>query len=86
MAKARPITEAEFKRAFALAGTSRYPERNQAILALSARAGMPLPDAPRKLLVKARRITATCAQRGEANRGPLEMIGFFYTAQGQVLA
>lgn len=40
MPKARPITEAEFKRAFALAGTSRYPERNQAILALSARAGM----------------------------------------------
>jgi integrase len=40
MAKARPITEAEFKRAFLLAGTSRYPERNQAILALSARAGM----------------------------------------------
>lgn len=40
MPKARPITEAEFKRAFALAATSRYPERNQAILALSARAGM----------------------------------------------
>lgn len=40
MPKARPITEAEFKRAFALAATSRYPERNQTILALSARAGM----------------------------------------------
>jgi integrase len=40
MAKARPISEAEFKRAFTLAGSSRYPERNQAILALSARAGM----------------------------------------------
>lgn len=40
MPKARPITDAEFRRTFALAGTSRYPERNQALLALSARAGM----------------------------------------------
>lgn len=40
MARARPITEAEFRRTMAMAGTSRYPERNQLCLALSARAGM----------------------------------------------
>lgn len=40
MGKARPITEAEFRRTMAMAGTSRYPERNQLCLALSARAGM----------------------------------------------
>lgn len=40
MGKARPITEAEFRRTMAMAGTSRYPERNRLCLALSARAGM----------------------------------------------
>lgn len=40
MAKARPINEAEFRRAYSLAATSRYPARNQAVLSLSARAGM----------------------------------------------
>jgi integrase/recombinase XerD len=40
MPKARPITEAEFRRAIALTSETRYPERNRAILILSARAGM----------------------------------------------
>ena len=40
MPKARPITEAEFRRAVALTSETRYPERNRAILVLSASAGM----------------------------------------------
>lgn len=40
MAKARPITEAEFRRTLAVATSSRYPERNQLCLMLSGRAGM----------------------------------------------
>jgi integrase/recombinase XerD len=40
MPKARPITETEFRRAVALTSETRYPERNRAILMLSARAGM----------------------------------------------
>ena len=40
MAKARPITEAEFRRTLSQAGLSRYPARNRALLSLSAMAGM----------------------------------------------
>ncbi len=40
MAKARPITEEEFKRTVAVAGATRHPERNRLCLALTARAGM----------------------------------------------
>ena len=40
MAKARPITTVEFRRALALASQSRYPSRNRVLLALSALAGM----------------------------------------------
>lgn len=40
MAKARPITETEFRRVLAVAGATRHPERNTLCLVLSARAGM----------------------------------------------
>jgi integrase/recombinase XerD len=40
MSKARPITEAEFKRTLAVARGTRHPERNILCLMLSARAGM----------------------------------------------
>ncbi len=40
MPKAKPITETEFRRVLAVAGSSRYPERNRLCLLLSARAGM----------------------------------------------
>ena len=40
MAKARPITETEFRRVMAYAGTTRYPARNRLLLALSGLAGM----------------------------------------------
>lgn len=40
MAKARPINDAEFRRAVAVARGSRYAERNVTVLYLSARAGM----------------------------------------------
>ena len=40
VAKARPITDAEFKRTLAVARTTRHPERNVLCLMLSARAGM----------------------------------------------
>ena len=40
MSKAKPITETEFRRVLAVAGSSRYPERNRLCLLLSARAGM----------------------------------------------
>lgn len=40
MAKARPVTETEFKRTLAVARATRYRERNAVCLMLSARAGM----------------------------------------------
>jgi integrase/recombinase XerD len=40
MAKARPITDAEFRRTISVARSTRHPERNVLALMLSARAGM----------------------------------------------